>query len=272
MVLFEIAKPDFLEFHLTFSDMQMSLTEVFPSAVKCGVTIHTPDLFESDHILNLAAEDASYRRRSISELQRTIDLAAEIGRHFEGDLPPILIASLGGFTNDLPAPQNERSRMYERVAESLGRLDLSPVRLAAQTLPPFPWYLGGQLHCNLFVDPRDTAEFAQTYGVRLCLDVSHTQLAVTHLGLVLDDAIALLGPHTDHLHLVDAQGVDGEGVQIGEGDVDWPRAARALRSWCPGAGFIPEIWMGHRNQGEAFWVALDRLQAWFGRTEQPGHR
>ena len=262
--LYARARPNFLEFHLTYTDMQMDLLKVFPHPVPCQVAVHAPDLFEGDHILNLAAEDSSYRSRSIAELQRTIDLAADIASNFEGNSPPILIASLGGFTSDHVVEMSKRAAMYETVADSLSKLDLSPVRLTAQTLPPFPWYLGGQLNCNLFVDPRDTAEFARNYGYRLCLDISHTQLAVNHFGLTLADAIELLGPHTDHLHLVDAEGVDGEGVQIGEGEVDWAQAARSLRQYCPDAGFIPEIWMGHRNVGEAFWTALDRLEEWFG--------
>ena len=28
----------------------------------------------------------------------------------------------------------------------------------------------------------------------------------------------------------------------------------------PGVPFIPEIWQGHKNDGEGFWVALERLE------------
>jgi N-acetylneuraminate synthase len=255
--------PDFLEFHLTYRDMQMDLGKAFPSPLRCEVAVHAPDLFDGDHILNLASDVASYRDRSVAELQRTVEVAASIASNFEGDRPPILIASLGGFTSDQPVKPTERLAMYEQVAKSLERVDLGPVRLVAQTLPPFPWYLGGQLICNLFVDPADTADFARTYGYRLCLDISHTQLAVNYLGQSLSTAISQVGPFTDHLHLVDAIGVDGEGIQIGEGDVDWGQTAIDLDEHCPGVGFIPEIWMGHRNGGEGFWTALDRLERWF---------
>ena len=27
-----------------------------------------------------------------------------------------------------------------------------------------------------------------------------------------------------------------------------------------GASFIPEIWQGHKNMGEGFWTALERLE------------
>ena len=153
--------------------------------------------------------------------------------------------------------------MYARVAAGLDRIDDSGVRLCAQTLPPYPWYMGGQLFCNLFVGADDTAAWAEHYGRRLCLDVSHSKLAANFRGHAFSDAIDLLAPHADHLHLVDATGVDGEGVQVGDGEIDWALLARQLDELAPGAGFIPEIWQGHVNDGEGFWIALERLEQWF---------
>ena len=123
--------------------------------------------------------------------------------------------------------------MYARVAAGLARIDDSGVRLCAQTLPPYPWYMGGQLYCNLFVDPRDTAEFAERYDRRLCFDVSHSKLSANYLGMSFADATALLAPHTEHLHLVDATGVDGEGVQVGDGEIDWPCSPSSSTSCRP---------------------------------------
>jgi sugar phosphate isomerase/epimerase len=153
--------------------------------------------------------------------------------------------------------------MYERVAQGLARVDDSGVRLSAQTLPPFPWYMGGQLFCNLFVAAEDTARFAQDHGVRLAFDISHSKLAANFAGRPFSEYVELLAPHTDHLHIVDATGVDGEGVQISEGEVDWPALAQQLDRLSPGVSFIPEIWQGHVNDGEGFWTALERLEEWF---------
>jgi N-acetylneuraminate synthase len=36
--------------------------------------------------------------------------------------------------------------------------------------------------------------------------------------------------------------------------------SRRLHASCPEASFIPEIWQGHRNHGEGFWMALERLE------------
>ena len=62
-----------------------------------------------------------------------------------------------------------------------------------------------------------------------------------------------------YLHIVDAQGTDGEGVQIGQGDIDFVELGRILGTNFPDIPFIPEIWQGHKNRGEGFWDALEYL-------------
>ena len=265
--------PDFLEFHFSYKDLDLPVAEVFaayPDGLPMGFTTHSPDLFAGDFLLNLASDDDAHWERSIRELQRVVDTTREMQQHFtrgadakadaEG---PVIVASLGGFTTDAFVAPAEREQMYARVAAGLARIDDSGVRLCAQTLPPYPWYMGGQLYCNLFVDPRDTADFADRYDRRLCFDVSHSKLSANYLGMSFADATDLLAPHTEHLHLVDATGVDGEGVQVGDGEIDWAVLAKQLDAMSPGVSFIPEIWQGHVNDGEGFWIALERLEQWF---------
>lgn len=255
--------PDFLEFHFSYKDLEIDPATVLPERLPMGYACHAPDLFQGDFLLNLASEDDAHWERSVAELQRVIDLTRSLRPFFTTDVDPVVISSVGGFTADRHVPADELPDMYARVAAGLDRVDDSGVRLSCQTLPPFPWYMGGQLYCNLFVRASDTAEFASRYGRRLCLDVSHSQLAATFHGQPFAEAVDLLAPHTDHLHLVDAVGVDGEGVQVGDGDVDWAVLARQLDALAPGVSFIPEIWQGHVNNGEGFWLALERLEQWF---------
>ena len=265
--------PDFLEFHFSYKDLDLPVDEVFAKydgGLPMGFTTHSPDLFAGDFLLNLASTDDDHWERSIRELQRVVDTTREMQQHFtrsadaKGETEgPVIVASLGGFTTDAFVSPAEREAMYDRVAAGLARVDDSGVRLCAQTLPPYPWYMGGQLYCNLFVDPRDTAEFAEKHGRRLCFDVSHSKLSANYLGMSFAEATDLLAPHSEHLHLVDATGVDGEGVQVGDGEIDWALLAKQLDAMSPGVSFIPEIWQGHVNDGEGFWIALERLEQWF---------
>ena len=259
----EHATPDFLEFHFSYKDLEIDPASVFTERLPMGYACHAPDLFTGDFILNMASEDDAHWQRSIDELQGVIDLTKSLRQWFTTDADPVVISSLGGFTKDRHVPPDELPDMYARVEAGLKQVDDSGVRLCAQTLPPFPWYMGGQLFCNLFVDGESTAQWARANGRRLCLDVSHTQLAANFHGRAMSDYVDLLAPLTDHLHLVDATGVDGEGVQVGQGEVEWALLAQQLDTLAPGVSFIPEIWQGHVNNGEGFWIALDRLEQWF---------
>ena len=172
------SNPEFLEFHMSYRDIELSVDEMVPEPVPFGLVVHSPDLFPGDHILNLAADDLDYRRRSVQELQRVVDVTRELAARFRPGGKPLIVASLGGFSSDGPLPSSKLPGLYERVAESLQSLDEDGVEIIPQTLPPFPWYLGGQLFCNLFVNPEDTARFAHEYSRRLCLDMAAHQAGV----------------------------------------------------------------------------------------------
>ena len=255
--------PDFLEFHLSFRDMTIPLDGVFPERLYMSLVVHSPDLFQGDHILDLASTDEKIWNQSVIELQRVVDLTCELSAKFVSTTKPKVVVSMGGSSLDFPIEVSERERLYERVGDAISRIDQSGVLLLAQTLPPFPWYLGGQRYCNLFVDPEETAEFSKTYGVDLCLDVSHTKLACNFLRKSFSEAIELLAPLSKHFHLVDASGTDDEGLQIGEGEIDWIHLLQQISRLAPGVSFIPEIWQGHNDGGSGFWTALSRLESYF---------
>jgi len=257
------SNPDFLEFHLSYRDMDSDLEKFIPDPLPYSLIVHSPDLFSDDHILDLAAEDQKSWQRSIDELQRVIDLARTLKSKFQGPLPTKVVVSMGGSSMHSPLPISDRPKLYERVLSGILALDSEDVEVLAQTLPPYPWYLGGQRFCNLFVDPEETAKFSIESGVELCLDVAHTKLACTHLRQSFSRAIELLAPVAGHLHLVDASGMDGEGLQILEGDIDWTALAAQLNVSAPKVSFIPEIWQGHVGQGQGFWVAMERLEPLF---------
>lgn len=263
VLLGKVPHVDLLEFHLSYKDMDQDMHQFFDRSFDLELVVHSPDLFAGDHLLNLAAEDEQYRARSIAELQRTLDVVRDMRQYFTQTERVKVVASLGGFTKDAPLPREERAHLYDLVADSLSRLDQTGVELLLQTLPPYPWYFGGQLYCNLFVDADEIAAFCEQRGNRVCLDVSHAKLTCNDRNASFKEYVDLVAPHAAHLHVVDASGTDSEGLQIGEGEVDFAQLADQLGRLCPQASFIPEIWQGHKNEGEGFWVALDRLEHWF---------
>ena len=62
------------------------------------------------------------------------------------------------------------------------------------------------------------------------------------------------------MHIVDAKDLDGEGLQIGEGEIDFSGFVTNLNELKIDAGFIPEIWQGHKDNGRGFIEALNKLQ------------
>ena len=252
--------PDLLEFHLSYKDLEQDIQQYFDQSYDLDLVVHSPELFAGDHVLDLCSTDEDYRQHSIKELQQVIDLTRSLKSFFQKSSRPCIVTNLGGFTVDAPLPQSRRSELYELLLNSLSLLDLDGVELIPQTMPPFPWHFGGQRYHNLFVDPQDTVEFCQKYGYRVCLDVSHSKLACNHHHLSFKEFVEEVGSYTAHLHIADAEGVDGEGLQIGEGEIDFPALAEDLDTTAPQASFIPEIWQGHKNEGEGFWIALEQLE------------
>jgi len=232
----------------------------FKDKIKMGLVVHSPDTFSGDHLLNLASENKDYRTRSIKELQRVIDLTNGLKEYIDDGSTPLIVVSVGGFSKDRFFTKKEQLESYERVADSLSQLNQTGVEILPQTLPPLPWYFGGQLFCNLFVTPEDTKTFCETYNYNICLDVSHSKLASNYYNIPFDIFIKKVGKYSSHLHLVDASGTDSEGLQIGDGDIDFKKLSNQLNNLTPEASFIPEIWMGHENQGEKQWVAVERLE------------
>ena len=251
---------DFIEFHLSYHDLDVKLADYFKEPLSLGYAVHSPELFAADHILDLATDDANYLVHSIAELKRTVAVAAELQQYFPSTPKPALVLNAGGWTSQGFLPIDARAGLYDRVAKALEQVDLSSVQLAIQTMPPFPWHFGGQSFHNLFIDPDEIAAFCARTGHSICLDVSHSMMACNYYKWDFKEFLKKVLPHTIHLHIVDAKGVDGEGVQIGNGDVDFNMLRDMLNEYAPGVQFIPEVWQGHKNKGEGFWAALKFLE------------
>lgn len=252
-------KPDIFEFHLSYSDMELDPADYLSGPYACDFVVHAPELFGGSRLMDLASPDEDYRRFSIVETQKVIDITRGLKRFFPKTQRPTIVANVGGFTMDAPLPPKVIPEYYERFGRSLSELDLDGVELTPQTMAPFPWHFGGQRYQNIFVKIDEIEAWCAHFDLRMCFDISHSRLTCNHLGVDFYDFAARIAPITAHLHLGDAKGLNGEGLQIGEGDIDFDRLGKSLAT-NPGASFIPEIWQGHKNGGEGFWIALERLE------------
>jgi sialic acid synthase SpsE/sugar phosphate isomerase/epimerase len=257
------SNPKLLEFHLSFHDLSEKVSKYFAEPMDMDLVVHSPEIFENDHLLDLCTPDPDVRQESIRNMQRVVDVARALKPYFKRAGRVLIVTNVGGFSLKTSMPPEKRESMYRRLSESLAQVDQDGVEIIPQTMPPFPWLFGGQRFHNLFVDPDEIAQFCKRNKMRICLDVSHSQLACNQNGWYLSKFVRTVGPYVAHLHIVDAAGVDDEGLQIGDGEIDFAGLGRYLKEFVPSAGFIPEIWQGHKNNGEGFWLALDRLEPHF---------
>jgi sialic acid synthase SpsE/endonuclease IV len=255
---------DLLEFHLSYKDMELDPVQFLdPEGYNLDLVIHSPELFAEEHIMDLCSEDLEYRSRSIAELQKVINITRKIKPYFKKANRPKIIINAGGSTQDGFISLDKRAEKYEMIANALNSLDSEGVEIIPQTMPPFPWHFGGQRYHNLFMDADDIVKFCRQNNTRICLDISHSKLLCNHKHESFKEFLEKVSQFAAHIHMVDALGVDGEGLQINEGDIDFSLVASVFHEKCPKASFIPEIWQGHKNDCKGFWVALERLEKHF---------
>lgn len=262
-ILTDGSQVDFIEFHLSYGDMKLSIDKYVDFSKTMQFAVHAPELFENDHLLDLASYDEDYRKRSIEEVQRVVEETRQLKEFFPSTQKPVIVLNAGGWNKTGFLDKSDVKKKYRLIEHALNSMDLDGVEIAIQTMPPFPWHFGGQSYHSLFVDADEIVEFCKRTKTKICLDISHSMMGCNYYKKDIYSFIKKVGPHTVHLHVVDAKGVDGEGIQIGQGDVDFTRLGKLLDEYSPSVQFIPEVWQGHKNSGEGFWVALAYLERKF---------
>jgi N-acetylneuraminate synthase len=252
--------PDLYEFHLSYSDMKLDISKFLDGPYENNFVVHAPELFEGSMLLDLATPDDNYRNQSIKYMQNVIDITRNLKNFFPKTKRPMIVTNIGGFSMDSNFSDNEVKQGYNIFKNSLEELDSDGVEIIPQTMAPFPWHFGGQRYQNLFVHADEIIHWCNELNLRICFDISHSALTCNYFGYDFYDFCKKIAPYSSHLHLGDASGVNGEGLQIGKGDIDFTILGKILRDLCPDAFFIPEIWQGHKNGGEGFWEALNKLE------------
>jgi N-acetylneuraminate synthase len=254
----------FVEFHVSDRDLDVGVDGFNRKQYACEMVVHAPE-YCHDVLIDLCAADRSQREMSVSRIQKTIDLARQLAPHFHpSQRGPKIVMHVGGMS---PRPGHyDRIAARERLLESLQTLDHEGVELLLENLPPFPWYFGGKWFGHVLVDQEDTAELCRLSGLGLCFDTSHAALECNHSGTNLPEFANRIAPFLRHLHVSDAAGVSGEGLQIGEGDINFIELMPPLLD--RGPTLIPEVWMGHHQEGRGFRLGLERLTelVWAGRV------
>jgi N-acetylneuraminate synthase len=250
-----VYQPRMLEYHFTDQD----LDEHYPgrdhsaqSEQPLQLVVHAPEFWDRT-LVDLCAMDERQRSGSLGLMQKSIDLTREMAGYFTGT--PKVVIHPGAMSLDHPIAN--RQALYDNLRRSVDELDFAGVELLLENLPPHPWYFGGQWLTNAFMDAHEIKDFIVSMGLNMCYDTSHHKLYCNWAHVDFYEQVKVLLPYIRHLHLADGAGLDGEGLQIGEGTIDWVNFFRVIGDYR--GTMIPEIWRGHQRQGEGFLIAIQRL-------------
>ena len=247
-------KPKLVELHFSEEDLTHAW-EPPPERLACQLFVHALE-FSDQRLIDFSSPDEAWRARSIELVQRTVDRAVELGEHFAG--PASVVIHVGGMSMDEPV--RDLDQLMARSVAAFRELDARGAILLPENLPPRPWYLGGQWFQNLWTFPEHMVELCEETGLGMTLDISHAQLHCAEASQSLTAYVERCWPYVRHLHLADASGIDREGLQIGEGVIDWEvlldQLADEKFTW------VPEIWSGHLHGHHGFVTAVNRLAAY----------
>lgn len=245
--------PDLFEFRVNGADLEADFEL---DAYEQELGIHAPEQVGHE-IVDPSATDEAARERAVDVIQRTIDLTREeIAPRFPAtDRPPIVVHP-GGVTADA-MDREAVSELNAALERSVAELEEAGVEVLIENMPPLPWLYGGQQYHNNFMGAEEIADFCERTGRRICYDTAHAKLWCNYAGEDLLEHARTLRPYTAYLHVADAASVDGEGLQIGDGEIDFDRLMPIYEDF--DGPIITEIWRGHERRGAGFKEAAERL-------------
>jgi N-acetylneuraminate synthase len=242
--------PRVIEFHLAEKDFHLGFRPERTYGQE--LVVHAPEYIDG-RLFDLCSGSEEIRAASVRLLQKTIDLCQGLAPFFQGR--PKIIVHPGAMS--LNSKLNE-SALRAALLNSLSQIRSNGEEILLENLPPYPWYFGGQWKGNYFMDSDSIRSLCEDAGLSICFDLSHAALYCNAKGKDLSAFIEKVLPLVRHIHFADAYGLDGEGVAIGEGDIDFDRIMPLFASY--EGTWVPEIWRGHVHKGKGFIQALVRLR------------
>lgn len=247
--------PDVYEFRINGADLEEDI-EISDHKDK-RLTIHAPEQKGHD-IVDLSATTEKERKKAEEIIQNLIDkVRNEVKPHFSEEHKPMIVIHPGGITSEKMVLE-ETNEMNEMLAKTMENLDDEGVELLVENMPPLPWIYGGQQYHNNFMRADEIAEYCEKHDQKICYDTAHAKLWCNYADISLREHMKKLKPYIEYLHIADAAGVDGEGLQIGEGEINWQEIAPIINDL--DVPMTTEIWRGHEKNGEGFKKAAERLE------------
>ncbi len=238
------------EFHLSFGDIEK--IENAPTLGKGNqYSIHLPDYVSSTLLMDPFSPDHSQQTASRKIIDRTADFAKKLQDLTGSDVP--VVGSFSVVHGNLESFFDQHAYLIEGH-RSRG------VSILPQWLPPVAWYFGGAVRLEAMNNVADIQQIKRL-SLPICMDVCHLCMGDKVFDFKAADVVKDLAPYTQHVHIADAGGYDGEGLPFGEGDPENMDAMSAAMSL--DCIKVIEVWQGHLHGGAGFAKALVDLKRLF---------
>jgi N-acetylneuraminate synthase len=220
------------------------------------IAIHMPEYYYHPSsgeltLIDLASKDPKLHTSGMDIIKNLIDF----GNNFSASK---LILHPGGVT-EKPQPADHED-FIKRLIYSLKEISGMDFQgeILIENMPWFYWRRDGRRwHCNICYTPQDFSRILE-YCDGMVFDLSHGFLCDSSgSNAYLLEYANLYRDRIKYLHVSDSFPPDTEGLQIGEGHIDFEDIINKLEKeklW-----ILPEIWKGHDNFGEGFKIALERI-------------
>lgn len=240
--------PRLLELHFSDKDLEVPFKK---RKYNQYLYIHTPEYWHNQ-MVDLCSKNEKQRKISISVIKKTLDRARELAPYFKGT--PRVVIHIGGMDLNI---DKDKDGLFKNGIDSFKKLNFKGLEILPENLPPRPWYFAGQWYQNLFASDKDIIKFCKALNLNMCLDTSHAKLYCNLEKESFREYLKKVAPFVKHIHFSDTIGIDREGLQIGEGNIDFKTLIRLLKDyeW----SWLPEIWRGHQQNNRGFIIALNKL-------------
>ena len=248
-----------IEFHCSQTDLDIDFT---PDISNAELIMHAPEVFDRQ-LVDICSDDEKIVEDSLDILQRSIDKTIEISKYFPKAKPKLVMHLGGMYLNK--SELEDTSILTRKAIENFKKLnyDSSKIDILPENLPPRPWYLGGEWFQHGFMLSEDMLEFCNYFDFGITYDICHASLYCNEFNIDLAQYTKEIMPRVKHIHISDAYGNNGEGVQIGEGSIDFDKVLAELEGY--NFTWVSEIWSGHLHQGSGTYKCLQLLNKQYNR-------